>query len=276
MDGGANYLPIPEPSLHATTLFKTMSAGGNTHELTFGVKVPIDTVAGTYTNTFVIEAVANLEPCAAESVCYYGNNDDGTGLMENQSNVPSNSSVTLIPSNFSRPGYGFAGWSAEIDGTGTNYGPSQTITVGNLANEGLQLYVRWIPSAGNLQGWKGCESMNRGEVTALTDMRDGNTYAIAKYNDDKCWMMENLRLDFSNLDVAINSQNTNKPTSSFVTAINVNSALASTKDNTKNENIFSFLILVHPSERNRNYAKGRFDRRELPILSVFLTLRVPN
>ena len=253
VDGGANYLPIPEPSLHATTLFKTMSAGGNTHELTFGVKVPIDAVAGTYTNTFVIEAVANLEPCAANSVCYYGNNDDGTGLMEDQSNVPSNSSVTLIPSNFSRPGYGFAGWNTEIDGTSTTYGPSQTITVGNLDNEGLQLYARWIPSAGNLQGWEGCESMNRGEVTALTDIRDGNTYAIAKYNDDKCWMMENLRLDFSNLDVAINSQNTNKPTSSFVTAINVNPALAPTNDfcTATNQNCVNS-ILYNTNNINRN------------------------
>ena len=63
IDGGENYLPVPEPSaLKATTLFKTNSAGQNQHELTFGVNVPMGTTAGTYTNTFVIEIVSNLEP----------------------------------------------------------------------------------------------------------------------------------------------------------------------------------------------------------------------
>lgn len=30
--------------------------------------------------------------------------------------------------------------------------------------------------------------------------------------------------------------------------------------------------LVHPGEAGSNYAKGRFDRRELPIVSVILSL----
>lgn len=225
IDGGENYLPVPEPSaLKATTLFKTNSAGQNQHELTFGVNVPMGTTAGTYTNTFVIEIVSNLEPCAMESICYFGNGDDGDGVMEDQENVASNSSVMLTPSNFSKPGYGFLGWNTEMDGTGTNYGPSQTITVGDLSEEGLQLYAKWVQSAGDLQGWRGCETMNVGDVTALTDTRDGNTYAVAKYADGKCWMMENLRLDLSDSDVTISAQNTNKPTSDFMTAANAHPA----------------------------------------------------
>ena len=225
VDGGDNYLPVPEPSaVQATTLFRTTSAGQNTHELTFGVNVPVDTVAGTYTNTFVIEAVVNLEPCAAESICYYGNDDDGTGTMTDQTGVTSSSSVMLTPSNYSRSGYGFAGWNTAIDGSGTNYGPSQTITVGDLSEEGLQLYAKWVQSAGDLQDWRGCETMNEGDVTALTDTRDGSTYAVAKYADGKCWMMENLRLDLSDTDVTISAQNTNKPTSDFMTAANAHPA----------------------------------------------------
>ena len=225
IDGGENYLPVPEPSaLKATTLFKTNSAGQNQHELTFGVNVPMGTTAGTYTNTFVIEIVSNLEPCAMESICYFGNGDDGDGVMEDQENVASNSSVMLTPSNFSKPGYGFLGWNTEMDGTGTNYGPSQTITVGDLSEEGLQLYAKWVQSAGDLQGWRGCETMNVGDVTALTDTRDGNTYAVAKYADGKCWMMENLRLDLSDTDVTITAQNTNKPKTEFMTAANAHPA----------------------------------------------------
>lgn len=225
IDGGENYLPVPEPSaVKVTTLFKTTSAGRNQHELTFGVNVSIDTMAGTYTNTFVIEIVSNLEPCAMESICYFGNGDDGDGVMEDQKNVASGSSVMLRPSNFSKPGYGFAGWNTEIDGGGTNYGPSQTITVGDLSEEGLQLYANWVQSEGDLQGWRGCEAMNVGDVTALTDTRDGNTYAVAKYADGKCWMMENLRLDLSDTDVTISAQNTNKPTSAFMTVANTHPA----------------------------------------------------
>lgn len=225
IDGGENYLPVPEPSaLKATTLFKTNSAGQNQHELTFGVNVPMGTTAGTYTNTFVIEIVSNLDPCAMESICYFGNGDDGEGEMEDQENVASNSSVMLTPSNFSKPGYGFLGWNTEMDGSGTNYGPSQTIAVGDLSEEGLQLYAKWVQSAGDLQGWRGCETMNVGDVTALTDTRDGNTYAVAKYADGKCWMMENLRLDLSDPDVTITAQNTNKPKTEFMTAANAHPA----------------------------------------------------
>ena len=219
LDGGSNYFPVPEPGVSTTTIFKTTSAGENTHELTFGTKVPVGTVEGTYTNTFILTIVPNMEPCAAENICYYGNEDDGTGSMPDQL-VESESTAILIPSNFSRSGYGFLGWNTRIDGTGTNYGPGQTIPTGDLTNEGLQLYANWIPSAGNLQDWNGCDSMNEGDVTALTDTRDGNTYAVAKYADGKCWMMENLRLDFSDSNVVINNDNTNKPTDSFMTAVN--------------------------------------------------------
>ena len=153
IDGGENYFPVPEPTaVKAETLFKTTSAGENEHELTFGVNVPMGTMAGTYTNTFVIEVVANLDSCAPESICYFGNGDDETGEMDDQDSVASNSAVMLTPSNFSKPGYGFVGWNTEMDGTGTNYGPSQTITVGDLSEEGLQLYARWVQSAGDLQG----------------------------------------------------------------------------------------------------------------------------
>ncbi|MBQ6414520.1 InlB B-repeat-containing protein [Candidatus Saccharibacteria bacterium] len=79
-----------------------------------------------------------------ESSCYFGNGDDGKGVMEDQESVVSDSSVMLRPSNFSKPGYGFAGWNTAMDGLGTNYGLSQTITVGDLSEEGLQLYANWV------------------------------------------------------------------------------------------------------------------------------------
>ncbi|MBQ3326149.1 hypothetical protein IJG79_03330, partial [Candidatus Saccharibacteria bacterium] len=62
------------------------------------------------------------------------------------------------------------------------------------------------PSAGSLQSnaTTACNGLtedpndgtaNLSSVTALTDERDNNTYAIAKLADGKCWMIENLRLE---------------------------------------------------------------------------------
>ena len=118
---------------------------------------------------------------------------------------------TLYASNFSRIGYGFAGWSDVYDYT-TNpnahfYGPQQTIPATNdIVKNGLSLYAIWIPSAGSLQSdaTTACNGLtqdpndgtaNLSSVTALTDERDNNTYAIAKLADGKCWMIENLRLE---------------------------------------------------------------------------------
>jgi uncharacterized protein (TIGR02145 family) len=53
-----------------------------------------------------------------------------------------------------------------------------------------------------MQWWNGCSSLAQGEVTALYDMRDSNTYAVAKLADGQCWMIENLRLDNTNSDNA--------------------------------------------------------------------------
>ena len=250
IDNGANYLPVPEPTAtNGTTLFKTTASGANTHNLTFGVKVPLNTTAGTYENTFVVEIVANIISCPVERICYFGNDDDGTGTMPDQI-VSSNSSVDLTPSNFSRTGYGFRGWNTKADGTGTYYGPGQTISVGDLTAEGLPLYAIWVPSAGNLQDWSGCETMEPGDITALTDTRDGSTYAVAKYADGKCWMMENLRLDFSDTSVVISDLNTNKPTSSFADAANVHPAPSNSFCTANNESCVSRLL----------YNKNNLDR----------------
>ena len=165
-------------------------------------------------NTITLYAMWDTNPapvaCTAGNICYQPNTSIVTGEMGNQSATDGND-VDLYASNFSRSGYGFAGWSDAYDyATNPNanfYGPNQTITVptGTTAN-GLSLYAVWIKSAGSLQSdaTTACngltEDPNDGtadlsSVTALTDERDNNTYAIAKLADGKCWMIENLRLD---------------------------------------------------------------------------------
>ena len=134
----------------------------------------------------------------------------GIGSMNNTVVASNDLSGTrsLFPSNFLKTNYGFAGWSENPNATANSgdriYGPNETITFSDLtynspsnAHE-TTLYAVWVPSAGNLQNWTGCPNLTQGQVTALTDTRDNNTYAVAKLADGNCWMIENLRLDAAN------------------------------------------------------------------------------
>lgn len=147
-------------------------------------------------------------PCEANKICYNANATNVQGQMGKQSAASSGSAYTLYAPNFKRVGYGFAGWNTEYDYSGETYGPNQTITIPTDMSKGLPLYAMWVKSEGTLQNWDGCSSMSTGEVTALTDNRDNDTYAVAKLADNKCWMIENLRLDDG---VDLSSTNTHNP-----------------------------------------------------------------
>ena len=200
-------------------------------------------------------------PCAPNKICYDDNGASSTITMDNQS-VSSNSSVTLWAPNFKRTDYyGFAGWNTASNGTGTYYGPNETITVGDLSKNGLRLYAIWVASAGNLQDWDGCPALNIGEVVGLTDSRDQNTYAVARLADGNCWMTENLRL--SNTAV-INSTNTNNPASGFTLSASSSSWCNNDTDECINQSSLNTVNTANPvstmtTESNSNiYAYGNY------------------
>ena len=128
--------------------------------------------------------------------------------------TPYTTAVELWASNFQRSGYGFAGWQDE---DGNIYGPNQTVDTSamDLSTSGLALYARWVASAGDMQSWTGCTALGIGSVTALTDTRDNNVYAVAKLADGNCWMIENMRLGSS---ATLTASNTNNPTISNLSA----------------------------------------------------------
>ena len=208
------------------------TAGSSTTDTALGAKVETtyasyiaptqaaDTYTGKVKYTMVhpyTEEPLQPQPSTAGCINYFANASTAVGTMGCQS-ATDNASVTLLASNFSRTGYGFAGWSDKFD-YATNseakfYGPQETITVptGTTAN-GLSLYAVWIKSQGSIQDQSKvasvCNSLttaptdgtaNLTSVSALTDQRDSNTYAIAKLADGKCWMIENLRLESTNSD----------------------------------------------------------------------------
>lgn len=214
IDSGANYFPVPDPSGEGNRIFSNDTSGTNTHSLTFGLKPPTNTHAGVYRKDFAITVVASgIIPCSPDTICYHGNGDDGTGTMEDQA-VTSNTNTMLVAPNFSRPGYGFAGWNTKSDGTGTNYGPNETINTGDLSTLGLELYANWVAPSSNIQNWAGCSSLGPGEIIALRDIRDGEVYTVSKLADGNCWMTENMRLDPHT--ASISKSNTNKPTDDFI------------------------------------------------------------
>lgn len=153
--------------------------------------------------------------CEPHTICYYPNSNDHEGTMgkqtvdDNNATMSDGATVTLLASNFSREGYGFAGWNDSPFYDGNFYGPNETITAPTgVTNQGLSLYAVWVESEGSLQDSTKVASVcnrlttapidgtaNLGSVSALTDKRDGQTYAIAKLADGNCWMIENLRLE---------------------------------------------------------------------------------
>lgn len=177
--------------------------------------------AGTYTGavkyTMVHPSlVTSPSTCPANSICYSPNSDGNgvvNGSMGIQTIASDATSATLLASNFWRSGYGFAGWNTEYDGSGIFYGPNEDIEfeAGDYSeiNGGLSLYAIWVKSTGYLQDWTGCQNLTQTtynsdtgkliaslpSITALTDKRDNQTYAVARLADGNCWMIENLRLE---------------------------------------------------------------------------------
>ncbi len=178
-----------------------------------------DAIVDTPPKTVTVNLYAQWNPVFR--ITYDGNGADNPDAMPIKHEVAENASVTLVANNYTRAGYGFAGWSqTQIDGDAADvqsrialakvYGPNETITasaseLGKSFPNDFTLYAVWVKSEGNIQDWKGCTSLGAGNVTALTDTRDNETYAVGKLPDGQCWMIENLRLNDANSAYKSNS-----------------------------------------------------------------------
>ncbi|MDO4747086.1 MAG: hypothetical protein Q4A70_01965 [Candidatus Saccharibacteria bacterium] len=197
----------------ATDLDNGSTAEGAQLTTTYAAYISPTQKAGTYVGKVkytLVHPANEMQPhpvsCIPNTICYIANSNVIEGSMGQQTlddisePIEDGSPVTLFSSNYSRKGYGFAGWSTSYDYSDDSgfYGTNQTIIAPNtISTEGLSLYAHWIESQGYLQDWDCPDNttMPVGSVTALTDWRDNNTYAVAKLVDGNCWMMENLRLN---------------------------------------------------------------------------------
>ncbi len=153
-----DYLPAPTSTETAnqTIIAKTTSANtsGSTdgYNIAIGARVNNDTPPGTYTNTFVITAVANLIPY---SITYNQNTTDTVSNMPTPNpqtgnlDVNNTTTITLSSNTPTRSGYAFKGWCTEQVAddaacTGTEYQPSSTYDIDYLTgNNTFTLYARW-------------------------------------------------------------------------------------------------------------------------------------
>ena len=204
------------------------NAEGATLTTTYAAYISKTQAADTYTGQVIYTLVhpaseepLQPQPSTAGCINYFANASTAVGTMGCQS-ATDGDTITLLASNFSRTGYGFAGWSDKYD-YATNssakfYGPQESITIpGGTTTNGLSLYAVWIKSEGSIQDTNKVTSLcgtngtggtlttaptdgtaNLSSVSALTDQRDNQTYAIARLADGNCWMIENLRLEAEN------------------------------------------------------------------------------
>ena len=207
-----DYHAVPDIYTKVATLTSNTDATiGSKLQSTYAAYISGTQPAGTYNGKvkYTLVHPNNKTPqdgpqdCPANKICYFPGANDVVGVMDTYQDVAA--SVTLWASNFSREGYGFAGWSTTFDYSDSTgfYGPMETIELAtsDYTNKGLSLYAHWIPAETGvtMQTFNPTASpystMDNGAVVALTDARDNDTYAVAKLADGKWWMIENLRLD---------------------------------------------------------------------------------
>ena len=206
---------LPAPTLTGDILDQTSVANpstANTYTMAIGARIDQTIPFGSYSNTFEVLLVANAIPY---TIVY---NDGVVSDMPVDVDTTSmTSSVTISSNTPVRDGYTFGGWCtvqvADNEScTGTTYAAGSTYTLDQTGTNNLQLFAMWSGSGGGtfiMQNWSACDEMEVDDIITLVDSRDNERYRIGKLADEKCWMLDNLRLDLANVSLTKLQGNTN-------------------------------------------------------------------
>ena len=193
------------------------SGSGETTTISFGVNVDTTLPAGSYTNTIVISAVTNYVPqpildvypttgWAGDTITLYSNG----GFVNVQSVQVGGTDCTSIDVKSADELACTLPDKAETDTTsGTDNGYSITVTASNTSLDTHNFTIRYFnPSRTetasvsntqitntNMSSFTGvdCGSLSVGDIISLTDERNGQTYRTKKMQDEKCWMVDNMK-----------------------------------------------------------------------------------
>ena len=205
------------------------SGSGETTTISFGVNVDTTLPAGSYTNTIVISAVTNYVPqpildvypttgWAGDTITLYSNG----GFVNVQSVQIGGTDCTSIDVKSADELTCTLPSKAETDTTsGTDNGYSISVTASNTSLDTHNFTIRYFnpnrteTASGsntqitntNMSSFTGldCGSLSVGDIISLTDERNGQTYRIKKMQDNKCWMVDNMKylgegITISNVD----------------------------------------------------------------------------
>ena len=206
------------------------SGSGDTTTISFGVNVDTTLPAGSYTNAIVISAVTNYVPqpildvypttgWAGDSITLYSNG----GFVNVQSVQIGGTDCTSIDVKSADELTCTLPNKAETDTTsGTDNGYSISVTASNTSLDTHNFTIRYFnpnrteTASGsntqitntNMSNFTGvdCGSLSVGDIISLTDERNGQTYRVKKMQDNKCWMVDNLKYageantDLANVD----------------------------------------------------------------------------
>ena len=194
------------------------SGSGETTTISFGVNVDTTLPAGSYTNAIIISATTNYVPqpildvypttgWTGDTITLYSNG----GFVNVQSVTIGGTDCTSIDVKSADELTCTLPSKAETDTTsGTDNGYSISVTASNTSLDTHNFTIRYFnPSTTtSMQEFTGttCGSMSVGDIVSLTDERNGQTYRIKKMQDEKCWMVDNLKYageantDLANVD----------------------------------------------------------------------------
>ena len=193
------------------------SGSGETTTISFGVNVDTTLPAGSYTNTIVISAVTNYVPqpildvypttgWAGDTITLYSNG----GFVNVQSVTIGGTDCTSIDVKSADELTCTLPNKAETDTTsGTDNGYDIQVNVVGGQMENHNFTIRYFNpnrtetasvsntqiTNTNMSNFTGvdCGSLSVGDIISLTDERNGQTYRIKKMQDEKCWMVDNLK-----------------------------------------------------------------------------------
>ncbi|MDO4527009.1 MAG: FISUMP domain-containing protein, partial [Candidatus Saccharibacteria bacterium] len=220
----SNY--IPAPTTTATTINETAQANTTSDNYTIALGANIDYTkpAGTYTNTFILTAVANN---VAYTINYLDNTGTGGTTGTDVANLPSSeasstataSSFTLSSTEPTRTGYDFAGW---CDGVVTHNATGND-TCSGTTYQASSAYSFASPSS---------TSTNVANLYAMWNVKTfaitlGKTNATAIVIDDTSYTGSSATLTYGNHTIS-GTYASNYEFSSWATSNSTNLAITST------------------------------------------------
>ena len=152
-----DFLPGPTSTVDQTIIAKTKgpNASGNAdgYNIAIGARVDSTTPPGSYTNTFVIAAVANSIPYTITYNANDGHDGQDTSNMPvspEQEIIDATTPTITLPNNApTRSGYIFKGWCTvqttdnQATCPGTEYRPGTSLSV-DYTTDHITLYARWV------------------------------------------------------------------------------------------------------------------------------------